>query len=335
MILRYPEYFENFRCMAGLCPDSCCKEWDVAVDAESAAKYAVMAGNLGEALRKNLYEEDGAFYFSIVDGRCPFWQTDGLCRIQAEKGHDALCHTCREFPRLTHDYDEFVEKGLSLSCPAATPLILAAPRPRWICHQIPGGEEPEYDREDMQILLQTREMARDLLNTCDLSVPEALALLLLYAYQAQSELDAQAEPQCPQVSLAQARDLLTQWASMAVPDSLVDFYRTLELLTDRWQARLDAPQGGKAWDEKLRAMAVYGVDRYWLQAISDYDIVGRAKLVICGCILVQLLGGDVTQTAQLYAKEVENSEENVEAILDGAYQNPALTDAQLLGILLG
>ena len=27
-----PDYFDNFRCIADRCPDSCCKEWDVLVD---------------------------------------------------------------------------------------------------------------------------------------------------------------------------------------------------------------------------------------------------------------------------------------------------------------
>ena len=72
----------------------------------------------------------------------------------------------------------------------------------------------------------------------------------------------------------------------------------------------------------------------WLQAVSDFDLVGRAKMVICACILVRLLGDDLVQTAQLYAKEIENNADNVDAILEGAYSNPALTDEKLLGLLL-
>ena len=57
-------------------------------------------------------------------------------------------------------------------------------------------------------------------------------------------------------------------------------------------------------------------------------------MVILSCILMHYLGGDLLETAQHYAKEIENSAENVEAILDGAYSHPALTDDKLLGILL-
>ena len=58
-------------------------------------------------------------------------------------------------------------------------------------------------------------------------------------------------------------------------------------------------------------------------------------MVIAACILVRHLGGNVVETAQKYAKEVENSAENVETILDAGYTNPALTDEKLLGWLLG
>ena len=79
---------------------------------------------------------------------------------------------------------------------------------------------------------------------------------------------------------------------------------------------------------------VRNCERYWLQSILDYDLVCRVKLVVASCLLIHHLGGDILETAQLYSKEIENSAENVETILDGAYTHPALTDANLLGLLL-
>ena len=115
---------------------------------------------------------------------------------------------------------------------------------------------------------------------------------------------------------------------------LAAFYADLEILTEEWRDRLTNPAGAGEWDEKLRILARYGVERYWLQAISDFDLVGRVKMIIASCLLVRYLGGDLVQTAQLYAKEIENNAENVDAILDGAYTHPALTDEKLLGWLL-
>ena len=83
----------------------------------------------------------------------------------------------------------------------------------------------------------------------------------------------------------------------------------------------------------LLAMARYGIQRYWLQAVSDFDIVCRVKMIVAACILMQELGGPMIQTAQLYSKEIENSAENVDAILDAAYTHPAFTDVYLLSLL--
>lgn len=301
------------------------------VDEKTAAAYRSMDGQLGQDLRRYLYQdEEGDTYLRITDGRCPMWRTDGLCRIQAERGHDALCQTCREFPRLTHDYGDFVERGLELSCPEAARIIFENTGSAWIEKEIPGGEEPDYEWADMEILLETRRKILEILAE-DRPVQETLALALLYGYQAQSLLDGEETPWNEKNALAFGKSLAKKSDSREV----LDFYKELEILTDTWRERLEDPQGDGLWDDRLRKLARYGVERYWLQAISDFDIVGRVKLVVLSCILVHLLGGNLVQTAQLYAKEIENSNENVDAILEGAYSSPALTDDKILGLLLG
>ena len=330
MKLIKPDYFDTFRCIAGSCPDSCCKEWDVLVDADKADLYRSLPGTLGDRLRQVLTNEDGVVYMTIENGRCPMWREDGLCRIQAELGETALCKTCREFPRLTHDYGNFVEMGLELSCPEAARIILSTPVHTMVESEIPGGEEPEYDTDAMEILLRTREIIRQILADCTYSVPETLALALMYGYQAQAELDGAEElPFDADAALAEAR----QFAAPGDTIAILDFFHNLEILTDAWQSRLDAPSPAP-WSEAHRLLARYFVDRYWLQAVSDYDLVSRIKLTVISCLMVKILGGDLTTTAQLYSKEIENSINNVEAILDGAYTAPAFTDQHLLGLLL-
>ena len=189
MHITKPQYFDTFRCIASACPDSCCKEWDVQVDPESAAYYRSLPGSLGDKLREVLHDEDGESIMTITDGRCPMWRADGLCRIQSELGEAALCHTCREFPRLRHDYGDFVELGLELSCPEAAKFILTAPPAAPLEEEIPGGEPPEYDEEAMAVLKATRRTALTLLSDDSRPIGETLALLLLYGCQAQSELD--------------------------------------------------------------------------------------------------------------------------------------------------
>ena len=186
MLITKPAYFDNFRCIAGACPDSCCKEWDVQVDDASAEYYRALPGPLGDRLREVLRNEDGETVMAIIDGRCPMWRADGLCRIQAELGESALCRTCREFPRLTHDFGDFLELGLELSCPAAAKFILNAAPAAPVAEEVSGGEKPEYDADAMAVLKATRRNMLHILSDTSRPVGETLTLGLLYGYQAQA-----------------------------------------------------------------------------------------------------------------------------------------------------
>ena len=328
MDLIYPSYYQKFTCIASDCPDSCCHEWEVQVDADSAARYRSMEGALGDALREALYDEDGAVYLRNADDRCPMWRGDGLCRIQAEMGHEALCTVCQQFPRLRHDYGDFVELGLELSCPEAARLILTE-APEWVTESLPGGTEPEYDAEIMDILQKSRTYAQSLLENRDHSVPDRLRLLLMYSYHIQAAIDgAEIAGFDPAAALAEA----AQFAGPGDAAALADLYRELEVLTHRWHAKLNSLSAPR-WEDALCRIARYGVDRHWLQAVSDWDLCGRIKLLLSGCALLARLPGELVENAQLWSKEIENSADNLDALLDGAYTEPALTDANLLGLL--
>lgn len=326
-----PIYYRSFRCIAAECPDSCCKEWEVQVDEKSAALYRSLKGSLGDRLREVMRDDPQWGTVMINEqGRCPMWRPDGLCRIHAELGHDALCKTCRDFPRLCHDYGNFMELGLELSCPEAARLILGTSETVLETYEIDGGEDPDYDEEAMEILLKSREEALKLLYDPQFSVQEALTLLLYYGYQTQTVLDGGDAPGFA------PKEILSEAAQMAKSSefSLPEFFLNLEILTEEWKNRLQMPGEPAAWTEMFRNLARYGIERYWLQAVSDYDLVSRVKMIVVSCLLVRCLGGNTVKTAQLYSKEIENNADNVDAILDAAYTHPALTDANLLGMLL-
>ena len=330
MILRKTAYFDDFRCIASACPDSCCKEWAVQVDAVSAEYYRSLSGELGDRLRSVLQDVDGEAVMTIEDGRCPMWRQDSLCRIQAELGEEALCHVCHEFPRLTHDYGDFIERGLELSCPEAARMILSA-KPAPFVEEFSEGGEAEYDTEAMEVLLRTRKQVLEILSDDSRSVGEVLALVLLYGYQGQGELDGDAElPFDPQAALESA----AEFAKAGECRQWLAFFDGLEILTPDWEEKLRNPAPVE-WSVEFLALARYFVERYWLQAVSDYDLACRVKFAVIACLTVKLLGGDVYRTAQLFSKEIENNTDNVEAILDAAYSHPAFTDDKLLGMLLG
>lgn len=330
MELIYPSYYKEFSCIAGACPDSCCHEWDVQVDAQTAARYRAMEGTLGDDLRKFLYDEDGQVYLRNEGGRCPMWRADGLCRIQGSLGHEALCQVCQQFPRLRQDYGDFVELGLEMSCPEAARMMLTCESWHLESEEVPGGEEPDYDGALMDLLRRSRPAALELLREKTVPVNVRLARLLLYGYHIQAQIDGGEEaPFDP----AQAEGLMAQCAGQGSAAALVEFYQSLEILTGRWAEKLSRAGEAPVWHEELCKLAEYQVYRYYDQAVSDWDLAARMKLIVAGCILLAHLPGEPLETIQLYAKEIENDAENVDAILDGAYTERAMTDVNVLGLL--
>lgn len=328
MLITKPDYYNRFRCIASLCPDSCCQGWEIQVDEASASRYLALPGPLGDRLRQVLRRDDEEYWMENIQGRCPMWRQDGLCRIQSELGEAALCQTCRSFPRLRHDYGDFVELGLELSCPEAARLILTVPRQSLPSPEIPHNlDSCDYDGEAMAILLESRYTALSLLERHRLQ--DALALLLLYGCHIQGLLDeGESAPFAADLALQSAHSM----AVKSDPKQLLSFFLRLEILTEGWKARLCDPSPAP-WHDGFRNLARYFVERYWLQAVSDYDLYSRVKLALIACLVVKTLGGEFLSTAQTFSKEIENNIDNLEALLDAAYREPAFTDQKLLGLL--
>ena len=320
--------YKQFRCIAQNCPDSCCQGWEVDVDEHAAAYYRTLPGELGDRLRNVLKTEDGASYMILENGRCPMWRQDGLCRIQAEINHDALCQVCREYPRLYMDYGDFAEWGLELSCPEAARLLFQGITTE--AETVDSTENAEYDTEIMDILRKSRGEVLEFWAYTSLSVPHALAVTLLYAHQVQAAVDGGEYPALEPESCLQSAQ---ECAGTGHIPLILDYFSHLEILTDRWKERLANPQWGN-WESGLRHFAIYLIRRYWLHAVWDYDLICRVKFIVTACILVNELGGNPQETAQLFSKEIENDPDNREAILDDAYSSPAFTDVNLLSLLL-
>lgn len=126
MLLEYPLFYPDFACIGKACKDSCCRDWLIDIDFETAEKYQRMAGVLGEKLRRKLHKKDGEFYFAVEkDGRCPFLQEDGLCEIQRCRGEEELSKVCDAYPRRESMVYPYMQLDLHLSCEEAAKAILS------------------------------------------------------------------------------------------------------------------------------------------------------------------------------------------------------------------
>lgn len=330
MKLFTPSYYHKFHCLASKCPDSCCKEWEIDIDDETALRYSALPGVLGDHIREFLRNTTDGWIMSIQDGRCPMWRQDGLCEIQKQLGHEALSCVCREFPRLRHDYGDFAELGLELSCPEAARLILEEDY-QMEETTVPGDEEDDYDSFAMDILQRSRRELLNFLDTTPLSLPQSLAVMLLYGHDVQGELDGGPEAVlAPETLLKEAQS----YAGNTDLSQIVSFFQELEILTPQWNQKLNTVCTSVCWDAHLLAFVKYGIYRYWYQAVSDYDLICRVKFILIACLLIGSLQGSIVENAQLFSKEIENDPDNVDAILDAAYNYPGFTDVHLLSLLI-
>lgn len=116
MISYRPDYYDEFRCIAGRCKNSCCIGWEIDVDPFSQKRYENI-----EFIKDKI--KDGSYVLCEGD-RCPFLRTDGLCEQIIRYGEDILCDICREHPRFYNEYDDHTDMGLGLCCEEVCNIVL-------------------------------------------------------------------------------------------------------------------------------------------------------------------------------------------------------------------
>ena len=128
-----PAYVSNFQCAGGDCPSHCCHSWRVTVNKKSYKQLRkhddpIILDTAKKHLK--LTRESTADYASIKmrsDSTCPFHDPQGLCEIQKRCGHNALPHTCQDYPRYPMWFGERVELSMTLSCPNVAKELLFNP----------------------------------------------------------------------------------------------------------------------------------------------------------------------------------------------------------------
>lgn len=121
MLLRIPNFYTKFHCIADKCTDSCCIGWEIDIDPKTFSKYKTVPGEFGKKLKANIC--DGHFILQ-PGNRCPFLNEQGLCDVYKNLGANALGDICREHPRFVEVYGDIMEKGVGLCCEEAARLLL-------------------------------------------------------------------------------------------------------------------------------------------------------------------------------------------------------------------
>ena len=279
MLVRVPEYFDRFQCLAGACPHSCCTQWEVVLDEDSVARYNAVEGPLGEKLRAAMTtDEEGDVCFALCGGRCPFLDEENLCEIHRQLGQEATSVTCREHPRFTEDYGAFCEITLAASCPAANDLLLGS-REKLAFREFETKEPAEECDEYLEELVAAREQLLAVLTDRSRPLKVRLGEFLRLAEALQARLDGEE---------TEGREDLRP----RLPENALGFLGELEVLEPDWRQVLRQAETAEIVDcdeALLERIAVYFAWRYLLKAVNDGDLLGRGQLALFSVLTVERL----------------------------------------------
>ena len=350
MLVLSPDFYKDFHCLAGACPDSCCRQgWQIPVDAAHLIMYADLPGKLGKQVRGALVTQDGDVCLRMEHGVCALLREDGLCPIEAEFGADVLCDLCRTHPRFIEVYGGRKEIHLSLSCPEAARLALSQTDPIQLVSE--QTDEPveslfDADPDEFLALLDARAAALKIVQSRLFPLPDRIALLLRFGARLQGffnrEEYALGKPLGAQLrrfpyrerALASTRRPRLHGASY-LPE--IDLLRRAEHLTGDFPellskavfTRHESLPFWQAHETELENLLSLWLAHYLPKAIGDDDPQSRILLAVFLTLAAVRLcvcsGRELSFVVPLLAKELEHSEENLELLLD-ALSGPGWTE---------
>lgn len=382
--MRYlkPHFYDKFVCTAGACPDTCCAGWQIMIDEESLDRYGKEKGEFGTRLRNSIDWEEECFYQN--DCRCAFLNEKNLCDLYKALGPDALCDTCRMYPRHTEEYEGLRELSLSLSCPEAAKMILSCQEP---VHFVEEEDEKEDDFEEFDFMMFSQlEDTRDVLFSIlqDRSLPLALRMAATeqLAEQYQICMEEQREYEIDDLLRECERHHKEQTLQEFVSESLsakgvdaasfhqwerqkeeLQVLRGLERLRPEWDQVLDGVEKWlygngeehyrhiceefhkmygslsshkEEWENLGEQLLIFFVYTYFCGAVYDDMVCSKMELALFSVRWIQeflmvrwlehgktLSMQDVEEISWRYAREVEHSDDNLNALEDWLFEHYA------------
>lgn len=340
MRIRVPDYYEQFRCLAGACPHSCCVGWEVVIDEDTALRYFQEPGPLGERLRAAIQvDEEGEFCFPLRGGRCPFLDGENLCEIHRRLGESATSDTCREHPRFTEDYGPFREVSLAASCPAAAGLLLGSREPLTFQEMEAAGEDEPGDPW-LEPLLAVRNRMLALLGDRHRPLGARLWDLLALAEDAQNLLDGDAAEGLPALAAGWApREIGEAASGPGLFPAGLRFLASLEALEPDWRDLLRAAETAEpantdpALLERITASFLF---RYGLKAVNDGDLQSRTALCVFAVLTVERLAGvcGLPEALGRFSREMEHDQDNLKAFQRAFWEREELSRERFREALL-
>ena len=326
MILRVPEYYDEFSCIASRCKDSCCAGWEIDIDDESYEYYRSVEGTFGDRLRESMFvAEDGGYRFKLKGPkRCAMLNDNNLCDLYTALGEEALCEVCTEYPRFSLVYGQVEQKALSLSCEEVGRILFGRTEPEQLIDiELPGDcEDDEEDPQYVAFMEWVQKEAVAILQNRELSITERTREFLAWCDRVQTIINySQAKDDLSILEAWKNQDAdreIREWEQKNIEDkekparnlSYEDFcdrfeiFLDMEELDEEWintKAEFEQIYHEDTYEKLLLAylnskdyselgyehLLVYFVYRYLMNAVYDYDILSYAKMIVVATLVVR------------------------------------------------
>lgn len=257
MIYTRPDYFNEFKCIADKCIDTCCAGWQIVIDEESLERYRKIKGDYVWKVMTNVDWEEGCFRQDTAK-RCAFLNEDNLCGLYINVGADSLCKTCRDYPRHAEEFEGVREVTLSASCPEVARILMERTAPvSFVTEEKSEEEETEYFGEFDPFLYSAIEEGRaamiEILQNRDLPLKERAILVLGMAHDMQRRVNHRELFECDRViakyKKESSREFVREYIKKKDPIEEENITREmfpliyeLELLREEWDALLKKSQ---------------------------------------------------------------------------------------------
>ena len=292
-----PSFYNDFKCIAGDCPDSCCQGWDVDADSDSLAYYKAMKNSFKSRIDSVLSKDEyGNTVFRLTENkRCPFLNRDNLCDMHIALGQEHTPYTCRTFPRFINDFGSVREMGLSFSCPVASDIMWNLKEDFDFVETV-NSDPPvlnDIDAELYFLLLKARKKAYEIVKNKALPLKDRMTQLLKFGFELQKDLGDYPEGK-PAVSFKEV-------------------FENPEVINPEWVKKVEQGVYNQSVinTKSCENIAVYMIFRYFLQAIYDRDALSKIKAAAVGVLIPAFFGNDAW-TIHLWSKETEHSDINME-----------------------
>ena len=326
MILRVPEYYDEFSCIASRCKDSCCAGWEIDIDDESYEYYRSVEGPFGDRLRESMFvAEDGGYRFKLKGPkRCAMLNDNNLCDLYTALGEEALCEVCTEYPRFSLVYGQVEQKALSLSCEEVGRILFGRTEPEQLIDiELPGDcEDDEEDPQYVAFMEWVQKEAVAILQNRELSITERPREFLAWCDRVQTIINySQAKDDLSILEAWKNQDAdreIREWEQKNIEGkekparnlSYEDFcdrfeiFLDMEELDEEWintKAEFEQIYHEDTYEKLLLAylnskdyselgyehLLVYFVYRYLMNAVYDYDILSYAKMIVVATLVVR------------------------------------------------